>query len=58
VEIGTETWNVRAGIADADVRKQLLPRIAQTTASVAAALRRAPREIPLVILELLSRVES
>jgi deazaflavin-dependent oxidoreductase (nitroreductase family) len=58
VEIGTETWNVRAGVADADVRKQLLPRIAQTTASVAAALRRAPREIPLVILELLSRVES
>jgi deazaflavin-dependent oxidoreductase (nitroreductase family) len=58
VEIGTETWNVRAGIADADIRRQLLPRIAQMTASVAAALRSTPREIPLVILELLSRVES
>ena len=58
VEIGTENWNVRAGVADADIRRHVLPRIAHTTGSVAAALRSAPREIPLVILELLSRVES
>lgn len=49
-EIGTETFLARARVATPDERSKLLPRIAEQTPSVSAALNRTAREIPLVVL--------
>ena len=51
-EIGTETFLARARVATPSERNKLLPRIAEQTPSVSAALNRTAREIPLVILDL------
>jgi deazaflavin-dependent oxidoreductase (nitroreductase family) len=51
-EIGTETFLARARVAAPNERSKLLPRIAEQTSSVSAALNRTAREIPLVILDL------
>jgi deazaflavin-dependent oxidoreductase (nitroreductase family) len=51
-EIGAETFLARARVAAANERNKLLPRIAEQTPSVSAALNRTAREIPLVILDL------
>jgi deazaflavin-dependent oxidoreductase (nitroreductase family) len=51
VELGAETWKVRARDADLAERDVLLKRIVTGSGSVAAALGRTTREIPVVILE-------
>jgi deazaflavin-dependent oxidoreductase (nitroreductase family) len=51
-EIGTQTFLARARLATPNERSKLLPRIAEQTPSVSAALNRTAREIPLVILDL------
>ncbi|HET6917897.1 MAG TPA: nitroreductase/quinone reductase family protein [Jiangellaceae bacterium] len=51
VEIGRETWQVRARVATTDERAQLLDRMKKTTPGVAHALHRTSRTIPVVILE-------
>jgi deazaflavin-dependent oxidoreductase (nitroreductase family) len=51
-EIGTETFLARARVATPNERSTLLPRIAEQTPSVSAALNRTAREIPLVIPDL------
>lgn len=51
-DIGIETFVARARVAPPDERSKLLPRIAEQTPSVSAALNRTTREIPLVILDL------
>jgi deazaflavin-dependent oxidoreductase (nitroreductase family) len=55
VEIDAETWRVKASVAAPETRRRLLAGMADPTGSVAAALGNTGREIPLVILELLSR---
>jgi deazaflavin-dependent oxidoreductase (nitroreductase family) len=50
--IGSETFLARARVAAPNERSKLLPRIAEQTPSISAALNRTAREIPLVILDL------
>jgi deazaflavin-dependent oxidoreductase (nitroreductase family) len=57
-EIRTETWRVHARVAVANERRQLLARIKAATASAAAAVRTTQREIPVVVLDLLGRLEG
>jgi deazaflavin-dependent oxidoreductase (nitroreductase family) len=51
-EVGAETFPARARIALAEERSKLLRRILDQTSSVAAAIDRTSREIPVVILDL------
>jgi deazaflavin-dependent oxidoreductase (nitroreductase family) len=57
-EIGTETWRVRARVAVANERRVLLERIKTATPSAAAAVRNTRREIPVVVLDLLGRIDA
>ena len=55
-EIGTETWTVRARVAAPDERRELITRLMQEDHRVAAAVSRTDREIPVVLLDLVSRI--
>lgn len=57
VEIGTETRMVRARVATPSERAELLDQITRKSPSVAIAVSRTSREIPLVILDSLSGVD-
>jgi deazaflavin-dependent oxidoreductase (nitroreductase family) len=51
VEIGHDTWQVRARVASPDERRVMLDRITAETPSVIAAIRNTSRQIPLVVLQ-------
>jgi len=55
VEIGRDTWQARARVANPDERRVLLGRITGETPSVTAAIRNTSREIPLVVVQLLNK---
>ena|SRR5947207_15360007 len=55
VEIGGETWSVKARVANPIERRQLLARIAEQSPTVARVVESTRREIPVVVLE---RTES
>lgn len=57
-EIGSATWAVRARVAAPGERRDLLQRISRQNPSVAAAVSRTPRAIPVVILDLIGRPEA
>jgi deazaflavin-dependent oxidoreductase (nitroreductase family) len=57
-EIGAESWRVHARVAVANERRLLLDRIGATTPSAAAAVRNTQREIPVVVLDLLGRLDA
>jgi deazaflavin-dependent oxidoreductase (nitroreductase family) len=57
VEIGEDSWTVRARIAHGKQRRTLISAITAQSTSAAAAVKHAPREIPVVILELLEKRE-
>ena len=57
-EIGTHTWRVRARLAVADERSQLLELIKSANPSAAATVRNTQREIPVVVLDLLERLDG
>jgi deazaflavin-dependent oxidoreductase (nitroreductase family) len=57
-EIGTETWTVHARVAIADERRVLLERITTATPSAAVAVRKAEREIPIVVLDVLGKFDD
>ena len=50
VEIGNETWPVRAHVATTDERQRILDHMKRTTRGVAAASNRTRRELPVVVL--------
>jgi len=50
VEIGKETWPVRAHVATTDERQRILDHMKRTTRGVAAAANRTRRELPVVVL--------
>jgi deazaflavin-dependent oxidoreductase (nitroreductase family) len=56
-EIGAETWRVHARVAVANERRLLLDRIIADTPSAAAAVRNAEREMPVMVLDLLERLD-
>jgi deazaflavin-dependent oxidoreductase (nitroreductase family) len=56
-EIGTDAWAVRTRIAHGQQRRTLIDAITAQSRSAAAAVKHAPREIPVVILELLEKRE-
>jgi deazaflavin-dependent oxidoreductase (nitroreductase family) len=56
-EIGEDVWAVRTRIADGQERRTLISAITAQSGSAAAAVERAPREIPVVIVELLEKRE-
>ena len=56
VEIGAETWSVRARVTAPEERRQMTDRLVAESPSVASAVGRTSRQIPVVILELLARV--
>ena len=56
VEIGAETWSVRARVAAPEERRKMTDRLMAESPSVASAVGRTSRQIPVVILELLARV--
>ena len=56
-EIGPATWSVRARVAGPGERSRLLERITAKSPGVAAAVSRTSRQIPLVILDLLTQVD-
>ena len=57
-EIRSEAWRVHARVADADERSRLLARIRASTPSAAAAVCNTQREIPVVVLDLLGRLNG
>jgi deazaflavin-dependent oxidoreductase (nitroreductase family) len=57
VEIGAETWTVRARVVAADERRVLIDRLMAASQSVAGAVGRTSRQIPVVVLDLLARVD-
>jgi deazaflavin-dependent oxidoreductase (nitroreductase family) len=57
-EIGAATWTVRARVAAPDERSKLLDRIVAESRSVAAAVSHTSREIPVVLLDLLARLDQ
>jgi deazaflavin-dependent oxidoreductase (nitroreductase family) len=57
-EIRAETWRINARVAVADERRLLVGRIMAATPSAATALRNAQREIPVVVLDLLDRLDA
>jgi deazaflavin-dependent oxidoreductase (nitroreductase family) len=56
VEIGRETWKVRARVATSDERVELLAQMKETTPGVAQAVHRTARSIPVVFLERLAPI--
>lgn len=56
-EIRSETSGVHARVAVANERRLLLDRIMAATPSAAAAVRNTQREIPVVVLDLLERLD-
>jgi deazaflavin-dependent oxidoreductase (nitroreductase family) len=56
VEIGADTWAVKATVATPEERKRLLGRILVETPSVAGAVRNTSREIPVVILHFVGKM--
>jgi deazaflavin-dependent oxidoreductase (nitroreductase family) len=57
-EIRREYWKVHARVAVADERRLLLGRITAASPSAAAAVRSTRREIPVVVLDLLARLDD
>jgi deazaflavin-dependent oxidoreductase (nitroreductase family) len=57
VEIGAETWSVRARVAAPGERRKMTDRLVAESPSVASAVGRTSRQIPVVILELLAKVD-
>ncbi len=57
VEICTDTWTVQARVARSSERATILQRLASQAPPVALAVLRTSREIPVVILDLLSPVD-
>jgi hypothetical protein len=51
-----ETWSVRARVAAAEERRNVTDRLVAEAPSVASAVGRTSRQIPVVILELLARI--
>jgi deazaflavin-dependent oxidoreductase (nitroreductase family) len=58
IEIDAETWRVHARVATANERRLVLERIMTATPSAAAAVRKTQREIPVVVLDLLGKVDG
>jgi deazaflavin-dependent oxidoreductase (nitroreductase family) len=56
-EIRSETGRLHARVAVTNKRRQLLIRINTATPSAAAALNKTQREIPVVVLDLLERLD-
>ena len=54
-EIVTDTWTVKARVADPDQRRELIARLISQDHGVAAAVSRAQREIPVILLDLVAR---
>jgi deazaflavin-dependent oxidoreductase (nitroreductase family) len=57
-EIGADTWTVHARVAVADERRLLLERIMTATPSAASAVRKADREIPVLVLDLVGKPDN
>jgi len=57
-EIRAETWKVHARVAVADERRLLLGRIMASAPSAASAVGNTKREIPVVVLDLLGRLDT
>jgi deazaflavin-dependent oxidoreductase (nitroreductase family) len=57
-EIRTDIWRVHSRVAVANERSHLLALIKSATQSAAAAVRKTQREIPLVVLDLLGRLDG
>jgi deazaflavin-dependent oxidoreductase (nitroreductase family) len=57
-EIGTHTWRVRARVAVAKERSQLVALIKSATPSAAAAVRNTQREVPVVVLDLVGKLDG
>jgi deazaflavin-dependent oxidoreductase (nitroreductase family) len=55
IEIGAETWSIRARVAGAQERRKMIDRLVAESPSVASAVGRTSGQIPVVILELLAR---
>ena len=56
VELGTETWAVRARVASPVERRDLVDRISRESTAVAAAVSHTTRAIPVVLLDLVNRL--
>jgi deazaflavin-dependent oxidoreductase (nitroreductase family) len=56
--IRADTWRVHARVTVANERRLLLDRITAATPSAAAAIRNTEREIPVVVLDLLGRIDA
>ncbi len=56
VEIGAETWSVQAPVADPEERRKMTDRLVAESPSVASAVRRTSRQIPVVILDPVAKV--
>ncbi len=57
VEIRAETWRVHARVAVAVERRLLLDAIMAATPSAAGAVRNTQREIPVVVLDLIDKLD-
>jgi deazaflavin-dependent oxidoreductase (nitroreductase family) len=57
-EIGAETWTVRARVAAPDERREVINQLMAKTQSVAGAVGRTSREIPVVILKLITKLSE
>ena len=51
VEVGTETWEVHARVADSDERERLWAEVKEEMPGFASYERRTSRQIPVIILE-------
>jgi deazaflavin-dependent oxidoreductase (nitroreductase family) len=56
VEIGAQTWSVRARVAPPEERRKVTDQLAAESRSVASAVSGISRQIPVVILELLAKI--
>jgi hypothetical protein len=57
-EIRVETWRVHARVAVANERRLLLDGIMAAIPSAVSAVRNTEREIPVVVLDLLDRLDA